>query len=148
MDISELVKQGDGQITGWVTFVEGFDVELEYVDKKKLFDIKTRCTKTVYRNHQPIEDLDEKRMMREIAGFIRDWKGMDGKMVRRFFPVKEGVDLTGVEVPCTLENKLYMLENAYGFDDFIMKNITRIEAIQAERFEEELKNSGALSRED
>lgn len=147
MDLNELVEQDSGAVRGWVTFVEGFDVDLEYIGKQRLQEITRKCTKTFYRNHQPVEEVDSKKLTREVARFIKGWRGMDGEMVARFFPVKDGVDLDGLEVPCTEENRIYMLNYAYGFDDFIMKAITQIQVIRAERLEGEIKNSEALSQE-
>lgn len=144
MDIKDLVQENDA-IRGWVTYMDGFDIEIEHVGKQRLQEITRRCTKTYWRNHNQVEELDAKRLTREVARFICDWR-LPGEIFAKIFPVKSGLDLAGVRIDCTEENKIYMLERAYGFDDFIMRTITDIEALRAEQIEKELKNSEALSQ--
>ena len=147
MEIKNLIAGEDDVVTGWVTFIEGFDVELQYVRKTYLFEIMDKCRVTTYRAHQPTQETDNDKLCNQLARFIRNWRGLDRDVLAKIFPLKDEGEIEG-EVPCTRENKLYMLKNAYDFDDFIVKSITDIELIERKRKEEELKNSGALSPED
>lgn len=147
MDLKDLVNDETELVSGWVTFCDGFDLELEYIGKRQLREIIQGCTKTVYRAHQPIQETDEAKLRNKLAGFIKDWRGLDEKTLRRLFPLKDGISLNGDQVPCTEPNKLFMLENCYNFEDFLVKNLTEIEALQRQKLEAELKNSGALSPE-
>jgi len=148
MELRNLVDQ-ENKVTGWVTFKAGFDVELEFVPKATLEAIQRRCTRTVYKRHQPVEEVNEEKLNKELANFIRGWKGFDGALLKKLFPVKAGTGLADdAEIPCDdcdEANRLYMLKNCYGFGDFVVNSITEFETLRQDQAEAERKNSGALS---
>ena len=146
MDLKDIVQE-DEKITGWATFKPGFDVELEYVSRMAMEAIRKRCRRTVWKGHQPVEETNEKRLATEIARFVNNWRGLTREVLESLFPIKEGVELNGLSIPCTEQNKLYVLEKAYGFDEFVIANITELQNLKRNQLESELKNSDALSQE-
>ena len=83
-----------------------------------------------YHQHQPVEDIDEKKLHEALIGYILDWRGLSRN---------------GNDVECTDENKLMLLKKSYNFDEFIFQALTDIEIIRTSQLEFELKNSKTLS---
>ncbi len=147
MQLKDLVEKEKGSVSGWATFMEGFDVELQFVERKTLQEMRRKCTRTIWRSHQPVEELDEERFYKMLAGHILGWRGLNEDVLRKLFPLPDGFSLDGLEVPCDDANKSYMLQDAYGFDDFVFKHLTDLETLKQEQFDSEAKNSEALSQE-
>lgn len=146
MQLKDVVEQSDGTMSGWVTYKPGFDIEVEHVPRKSAEEIRRRCMRRVYgRDHQPVDELDEVKFRAELCKKIKGWRGLDGGMLRKIFPIKAGVELNGEAVPCDDDNKAFMLENAYNFDNFIFNAITDIELLRAEQAGKEKKTSATSS---
>ena len=144
MKLNEIVEN-EGNITGWVTFAPGFDLLVEHVPKRTLQAMTRKATRTVYRKHQPVEEVDEDLMTKNLAKCILDWR-ITEEALRRIFALKTGVELDLVSnggLPCDEDNKVFMLQRAYGFDNFIVRIITDLEELQ----ENETKNSETLSQD-
>lgn len=145
MDLQSIVEERE-RFSGWAEFKPGFWVRIFYNPKSSLQDIRRRCERTVYVKHQPTVEVDEDKLRRLIAEQIDDWKGLGSEVVKALFPLKAGVELNGQEIKCDDSNKVYMLKNAYGFDEFVMDKMTDLESLANELIDEELKNSDALSQ--
>lgn len=145
MDLKTVVDE-KAKVTGWFEFIEGFEVELSYMSRPALQEINRKCTRTTYKKHQPMEEADSNLLNKEIAKYILNWRGLDKAVLERMFTLKEGAVMNG-DVPCTSESKTFLLEKAYGFDDFIIRSLTELEGYRREKLDEEIKNSSALSQD-
>ena len=148
MDLEQIVETEAGRLKRWARFdagSEGFDVEIEYVSRQNLEAMRKKCMKTKWRGHQRVDELDDERFFGELSKRILNWKGLNGKVLRQMFPLKNNVQLNGAEVECTDSNKRFMLKQAYGFYDFIFRELTELHEIESEQIDGELKNSDALS---
>jgi hypothetical protein len=145
-NLSDIVEES-GNIKRWVTFIPGFDVEIGYLNRTDVRAMYQRSLRKLQRARQETEKLDEPRFHRELAKHILSWRGLNEEILRQFFPIKASADLNGKEIECTEEHKIFMLREAPDFDNFIYDALTSLEAIKQEEFNDELKNSDALSPE-
>lgn len=146
MKLSDIVEQ-DERLRKWETFIPGFDVEIEYLPRDDLRKMRRKCTKGKWRGGQRIEEVDEELFVRELAARIISWRGLTTEILGTLFPLKATAITNGVEVECSDENKIFMLQKAYGFDEFVLDALTTLQDAKEEQLDEEVKNSDALSPE-
>jgi hypothetical protein len=130
MDLKTL-KMCSG-MTAWVDF-KGVSLELKYVEKQALEAMVDQAkVRTWTRKHQMAEKVDEKKLVRGLAGFIKDWKLTLGQLAE-LMPVDiAGQDRT-TAIPCTEENAVFVVSGAYGLDDFILETVTDLQQFVEEK---------------
>ena len=141
------------ELTVWQEFRHGFKVKIRYLSRKRLQHIFKLSTRKGWdRDHRPIEELDNQKLIKYLAEVIEDWEGLTPEVLATLLPIdvaaaKKALKEKGLqEIPCTEENKITLLEEAYHFDEFI-----REVALDAQLFtfarqkEAEAKNSSSSS---
>lgn len=111
--------------SNWFTFIEGFEVELEYLPQAVLEGIYEVSSKIKCKKGQ----VDKTN--RAVAGHILNWK-LTKEALGKIFSIKEGAKIDG-EVECSEANKIYVIENAYGFDDFILDRMVNIHGFRGKQ---------------
>lgn len=139
MDLDQIIDR-DGTLEGWVTYVDGFDLLLQYADRISITEIDNRCKKTVWIRHQRTEDRDENRWRKEMANYIKDWR-FTVEAAQKILSLKEGTYQVGDTIDCTDKAKILLLETVTGFDLFLLDAITSLETIRDGRKEAEKKIS-------
>lgn len=124
MELKNAVSKED--ISAWVPFKHGFEIHIKYMPKKDLEEMSKGCQRKSYINHQPVMETDEGLFRKKIADeLILDWRGLTGAVLKKMFAL---VDVEDDEVcPCDDANKMYIIDNAYDFDNFVIDSITNIE---------------------
>ena len=130
MDLKDL-KMRSG-LDAWVEF-KGVPLQLEYVDKPALEAIVERArVRDWNRKHQMTEKVDEKRLIKGLAGLIKDWKLTLGQLAG-LMPVDIAGQDPGKAIPCTPDNAATLVAQVYGLDDFIIETVTDLAQFAAER---------------
>jgi hypothetical protein len=134
MDLRSKLKEMEMQPTAWVEFQNtGWEIELEYSTKSTLAAMLDRSTKTVYKNHQPVEELDNVLFCHQLAKKVKGWRGLTLGLLSTLIPIVIGDDEKTAQVPCTRDNVLALLDEVYGFDIFIRDTITDLSRFAQER---------------
>ncbi|MBI5189959.1 MAG: hypothetical protein HZA22_04740 [Nitrospirae bacterium] len=112
----------------WVTWQGKARVKLRPVPNDEGTRINERHTKTGWKKHQPIKEVDERKADEDRWDYqIPDWEGL--------------VDAEGKPLPCTRENKVFLMRHYVPFAYFV--NTVIFEMANGEKVvaEEEAKNS-------
>lgn len=103
----------------------GFKVELSFLSRETLVNIRKKATKVVFKNRQPTEELNDDLFLElYVKHAIKGWTGLKLSYLDQLAPV----DLTGqnmeVELEYTEENALFLMKNSTNFDAWISEQVT------------------------
>lgn len=102
-----------------------FKVELAFLSRETLQNIRKKATKTTFKNRQAVEELNDDLFLElYVKASIKGWSGLKLKYLEQLVPV----DLTGqdpdVQLEYNEENALYLMKNSTNFDSFISEQVT------------------------
>jgi hypothetical protein len=105
----------------------GFVVNVVFLSRETLVSIRKKSTKTVFKNRQPTEELDDKLFLSLYVGAcIKGWSGLKLTYLNQLAPV----DLTGqdmeAELPYDADNALFLMQASANFDAFISETVTEL----------------------
>lgn len=98
----------------------GFKVKLTFLSRETLVSIRKKSTKTVFKNRQPVEELDDEKFTAlYVAAVIKGWSGFRYEYLEKLAPV----DISGKDpettLPYTEENALAIMKSSVDFDSFV-----------------------------
>lgn len=102
----------------------GFEVQLAFLSRDTLLNIRKKSTKTTFKNRQPQEDFNEDLFLElYVAAAIKGWTGFKLRYLEQLAPV----DLTGKNLDdmleYTTENALFLMKNSTNFDAFVSEQV-------------------------
>lgn len=102
-----------------------FKIQLAFLSRETLLNIRKKSTKTTFKNRQPQEEFNEELFLElYVQNAIKSWSGLKLKYVEQLAPV----DLTDLdpedELTYTSENALYLMKNSSNFDAFISEQVS------------------------
>jgi len=103
----------------------GFVVQVAFLSRETLLNIRKKSTKTSFKNRQPVEEFnDELFLQLYVENAVKGWSGLKLKYLEQLAPV----DLSGqdmeAELKYTAENALYLMKNSGDFDSFISDQVS------------------------
>ena len=103
----------------------GFVVDLAFLSRETLLNIRKKSTKTSFKNRQATEEFNEDLFLQlYVENAVKGWKGFKLSYLEQLAPV----DLSGqdmdAELEYTPENALYLMKNSSNFDGFISEQVT------------------------
>lgn len=103
----------------------GFKVNLSFLSRETLVNIRKKATKTTFKNRQPQEELnDELFLQLYVQASVKGWSGLKLSYLEELAPV----DLTGQdkddELEYTEENALFLMKSSANFDAFVSETVT------------------------
>jgi len=105
----------------------GFKIDVVFLARETLVNIRKKATKTTFKNRQPVEELDDKLFLQlYVNACIKGWSGLTLAYLEQLAPV----DLTGQDPTAELEynqdNALFLMQNSANFDGFISDTVTEL----------------------
>ena len=102
-----------------------FVVNLSFLSRETLLNIRKKSTKTSFKNRQATEEFNEDLFLQlYVEAAIKGWTGFKLTYLEQLAPV----DLTGkdmeAELGYTAENALYLMKNSSNFDAFISEQVS------------------------
>lgn len=102
-----------------------FKVQISFLSRETLQNIRKKATKTSFKNRQPVEELNDELFLElYVKSAVKGWSGLKLKYLEQLAPV----DLTGQDLDAELEyseeNALYLMKNSSNFDSFISEQVT------------------------
>lgn len=102
-----------------------FKIQVAFLSRETLQNIRKKATKTSFKNRQPLEELNDELFLElYVKSSIKGWSGLKLKYLEQLAPV----DLTGqdpeAELEYSEENALYLMKNSGNFDTFISEQVT------------------------
>lgn len=107
--------------------LSGFKINVAFLSRETLINIRKKATKTTYKNRQPIEELDDKLFLKlYVDSSIKGWTGLKLSYLEELAPV----DLAGQDPSSELdydpENALFLMQSSSNFDAFISETVTEL----------------------
>lgn len=102
-----------------------FKVQVAFLSRETLQQIRKKATKTSFKNRQPVEELNEELFLDlYVKAAVKGWSGLKLKYLEQLAPV----DLSGQDLEAELEyseeNALYLMKNSANFDSFVSEQVT------------------------
>lgn len=103
----------------------GFKVNLAFLSRETLLNIRKKSTKTSFKNRQPVEEFNEELFLQlYVENAVKGWSGLKLKYLEQLAPVElAGQDLED-ELGYTAENALYLMKNSSNFDAFVSEQVS------------------------
>lgn len=110
----------------------GFKINVSFLSRETLVNIRKKATKTTFKNRQPQEELnDELFLQLYVQAAVKGWSGLKLAYLEELAPV----DLSGQdkedELEFTDENALFLMKSSANFDAFISEIVTDLGNFQA-----------------
>lgn len=130
MEIGKIASREE--FAAWVPFGdEGAEVEIRFISRDELVNLRKKAVKTSFVRHQKTEDYDPViagKLLGKAA--VKDWRGFT---------------VDGVPYPCTPENIETLMERWADFASFLDDTCTDMIRLQEAERETERKNSRSSS---
>jgi hypothetical protein len=102
-----------------------FKIQIAFLSRETLQNIRKKATKTVFKNRQPIEEINDDLFLElYVKASIKGWTGLKLKYLEQLAPV----DITGQDADAELEyseeNALQLMKSSSNFDAFISEQVT------------------------
>lgn len=103
----------------------GFEVQVSFLSRETLQNIRKKATKTTFKNRQPVEELNDDLFLElYVKGCIKGWSGLKLKYLEQLSPIDLGNEDPEAELDYTEENALYLMKSSTNFDSFISEKVT------------------------
>ncbi len=103
----------------------GFEVQVSFLSRETLQNIRKKATKTTFKNRQPVEELNDELFLElYVKGSIKGWSGLKLKYLEQLAPVDVSGEDSEAELEYTEENALYLMKSSTNFDSFISEKVT------------------------
>ncbi len=103
----------------------GFEIQVSFLSRETLQNIRKKATKTTFKNRQPVEELNDDLFLElYVKGSIKGWKGFKFKYLEQLAPVDLSDQDPEAELEYTEENALYLMKSSTNFDSFISEQVT------------------------
>ena len=106
---------------------DGFKINLVFLSRETLVNMRKKATKTTFKNRQPVEELDDKLFLQlYVNACIKGWSGLKLSYLNQLAPVDlEGQDLNS-ELPYDEDNALFLMQASANFDSFVSETVTEL----------------------
>ena len=103
----------------------GFEIQVSFLSRETLQNIRKKATKTTFKNRQPVEELNDELFLElYVKGSIKGWSGLKLKYLEQLAPVDVSGEDSEAELNYTEENALYLMKSSTNFDSFISEKVT------------------------
>ena len=102
----------------------GFLVNIAFLSRETLINIRKRATKTTFKNRQPHEELDDELFLQlYVEQAVKGWQGLKFRYLEQLAPVDISSLNPADELGYIPENALYLMKNSTNFDSFISEQV-------------------------
>lgn len=104
---------------------EGFKVQLSFLSRETLVNIRKKATKVSFKNRQTVEELNDDLFLQlYVQAAIKGWSGLKLTYLEQLAPV----DLSGQNMEAELEysdeNALFLMKSSASFDAWVSEQVT------------------------
>jgi hypothetical protein len=103
----------------------GFSIDLCFLSRETLQNIRKKATKTSFKNRQPVEELNDDLFLElYVKASVKGWKGFKLSYLEQLAPVDLSDEDSENELDFTEENALYLMKASSNFDAFVSEQVT------------------------
>lgn len=107
--------------------LNGFMINVVFLSRETLVNIRKKSTKTTYKNRQPVEELDDKLFLQlYVNACIKGWKGLKLSYLEQLAPVDLAGQNPDAELVYDQDSALMLMQNSANFDAFISETVTEL----------------------
>lgn len=105
----------------------GFKINLSFLSREALVNIRKKSTKTTFKNRQPVEETDDKLFLKlYVDAAIKGWSGLKLSYLDQLAPIDLAGQNLDDELPYDQDNALYLMQASANFDSFISETVTEL----------------------
>jgi hypothetical protein len=102
-----------------------FKIQIAFLSRETLQTIRKKATKTVFKNRQPIEEMNDDLFLElYVKASIKGWTGLKLKYLEQLVPIDAKDQDMEAELEYSEENALQLMKNSTNFDGFISEQVT------------------------
>lgn len=102
-----------------------FKIDLSFLSRETLQQIRKKATKTIFKNRQPVEELNDELFLElYVKSTIKGWTGLKLGYLEQLAPVDISGNDPEVELEYSEENALYLMKSSTNFDSFVSEQVT------------------------
>ena len=103
----------------------GFVINVAFLSRETLINIRKKATKTTFKNRQPQEELDDELFLKlYVENAVKGWRGLKLRYLEQLAPVDVSDQDQEAELEYNEENALYLMKSSVNFDSFISEQVT------------------------
>ena len=103
----------------------GFKINLAFLSRETLLNIRKKSTKTSFKNRQATEEFNEDLFLQlYVENAVKGWTGFKLAYLEQLAPVDLSGQDMNAELEYTQENALYLMKNSSNFDGFISEQVS------------------------
>ena len=103
----------------------GFVINIAFLSRETLINIRKKATKTTFKNRQPQEELDDELFLKlYVENAVKSWRGLKISYLEQLAPVDVSALDPNSELGYTSENALYLMKNSTNFDSFVSEQVS------------------------
>lgn len=108
---------------------DGFKINLAFMSRETLVNIRKKATKTSFKNRQPTEELDEKLFLKlYVSSAVKGWSGFKYEYLNQLVPIDVEPSDFDKELAYSEENALSLMESSPTFDSFVTDTVSDLSA--------------------
>jgi hypothetical protein len=102
----------------------GFAVELNYLSRDGLINLRKKSTKTIFKGRQTTEEFNEDLFLElYVDAAIKGWTGLKFKYINLLVPADVSQFDEEDELGYSKENALMLMKNSTDFDSFVSERV-------------------------
>lgn len=102
-----------------------FKIQLAFLSRETLQQIRKKAVKTTFKNRQPVEELNDELFLElYVKSAVKGWSGLKLKYLEQLAPVDLSNQDLEAELEYSEENALYLMKNSGDFDTFVSEKVT------------------------
>jgi len=102
----------------------GFKLQINYISRDNLINLRKKSTKTTFKGRQTQEDFNEDLFLElYVDAAIRGWSGLKFKYVDLLAPVDVSKFDPEDDLGYSKENALMLIKNSTDFDSFVSERV-------------------------
>lgn len=102
----------------------GFSIELNYLSRDGLINLRKKSTKTIFKGRQTQEEFNEDLFLElYVDAAIKGWTGLKFKYINLLVPADVSQFDPEDELVYSKENALMLMKNSTEFDSFVSERV-------------------------
>lgn len=107
--------------------LSGFKINVVFLSRETLINIRKKSTKTTFKNRQPVDELDDKLFLKlYVDAAVKGWTGLKLEYLEQLAPVDLSGQKMDEELPYDQDNALFLMQSSANFDAFISETVTEL----------------------
>jgi hypothetical protein len=107
--------------------LSGFKLNLNFLSRETLINIRKKSTKSTFKNRQASEELDDKLFLKlYVDAAVKGWSGLKLSYLEQLAPVDISAQDPNDELEYDQDNALFLMQSSANFDAFVSETVTEL----------------------